>query len=80
MPVPQTINLPVGWAGEPALERLINNCARCHIKSGSIVGRKTQSTVNNHGLCNRNRSNSSALICVNLPVSAVKKKEVFHRR
>jgi hypothetical protein len=46
-----------------------------NIKSGSIVGRKIESTVNNHGRCNRNLYNSSALICVYLPVSAVLKRE-----
>jgi hypothetical protein len=31
MPIPQDIQFLVGWAGEPALERLIGNGARCKI-------------------------------------------------
>ena len=39
-------------------------------------GFKTQSTVN-HGQCNRKSYNSSALICVYLPVSAVLKENLL---
>jgi hypothetical protein len=49
-----------------------------HINSGSIgiVKSSQQSTITD-GATNRNPSNSSALICVNLPVSAVKKENLF---
>ena len=50
-----------------------NPCLIANIKSGSIVWRKILSTVN-HGRCNRMSYNSSALICVYLSVSAVKKR------
>jgi len=65
MPVPQTINFPVRWAGDPALERLINHGARSHIQPGSIVGCKIQSTVNTQ----QSRTVQPELIefiCVNL--------------
>ncbi|GAB4203864.1 MAG: hypothetical protein Fur006_58550 [Coleofasciculaceae cyanobacterium] len=29
MPVPQKVTFPVGWASEPAHQRLIDNGARC---------------------------------------------------
>ncbi|MEG5235664.1 hypothetical protein QUB77_15565 [Microcoleus sp. AT9b-C3] len=50
-----------------------------NIKSDSIVWPKMQSKVNNHGRGNRNFYNLSALICVNLPISAVKKRECVNR-
>ncbi|MEG4500113.1 hypothetical protein QUB05_23695 [Microcoleus sp. F10-C6] len=31
-PVRQKMNFIVGWAGDPALERLIDNDARCHFQ------------------------------------------------
>jgi len=31
MPVPQKVNFLVGWAGDPAHKRIIENGARCKI-------------------------------------------------
>ena len=57
-----------------AIRNFLLSVIASHLKSRSIVGRKIQPTVN-HRWCNRNPSNSSALICVYLPSSAVKKRE-----
>jgi hypothetical protein len=49
MPVPQRVNFLVGWAEEPALEKLINKGARCELVSELFISLLFLCTL--YGLC-----------------------------